>query len=50
MVTAVGWHWIGPRFQWFFFDLTLVGVMAGACCVLMVVASYLIRLKRMLRS
>ena len=50
MITCLGWRTIGPQFQFFFFDPTLILALAGVCCVLMIGGGFLIRFVRFLRE
>ena len=43
MITCLGWRTVGPQFQFFFFDPTLILALAGVCCVLMIGGGFLIR-------
>jgi hypothetical protein len=46
VLTMLAWHWIGPQVQVLFFFGSLMAILAGGCAVLMLVASYLIRLAK----
>src|SRR5262249_49463047 len=49
VVTFLCWQWIGPRCQRYFFDELFLLLVGGASCVLMLGASYLLRLLHMMR-
>ena len=49
MLSLLGWYWIGPRVQPLFFNGTLMLVTGTLCAVLMLAASYFIRLLRLMR-
>jgi len=50
VVTFLCWYWIGPRVQMPFFNSTIVICMAVLGGILMFVASYFLRLIRMMRQ
>jgi len=50
VITWLGWRWIGPHFQILFFNGTFLLILAGICCVFMLVASYAFRLMRLTRE
>ncbi len=50
VMTWLGWYWIGPRVQVLFFHGKFLLILLGACCVFMLVSSYLIRMVRLARG
>jgi leader peptidase (prepilin peptidase)/N-methyltransferase len=50
VITWLGWSWIGPRLQILFFHGPFLLILAAACCVFMLGASYVLRLLRMSRE
>jgi leader peptidase (prepilin peptidase)/N-methyltransferase len=50
VMTWLGWRWIGPYVQVLFFNATLMLILAGASCVLLLVLSYAFRLRRLSRG
>ncbi len=50
IVTFLGWHWIGPAVQGLFFNEVLIAILVGTSCVLMLGASYLLRVLRLMRG
>jgi leader peptidase (prepilin peptidase)/N-methyltransferase len=46
VATFLGWHWIGPAVQPFFFNHTLMLALVGFCCALMPLAGLMIRLTK----
>jgi leader peptidase (prepilin peptidase)/N-methyltransferase len=48
VATSLGWHWIGPQFQALFFNDFLILLLLGISCFLMLVASYILRVLRMM--
>jgi leader peptidase (prepilin peptidase)/N-methyltransferase len=50
VITWLGWRWIGSFSQILFFNGTFLLILAGICCVFMLVASYAFRLIRLTRE
>ncbi|MBV9122462.1 MAG: prepilin peptidase [Planctomycetes bacterium] len=50
VVTFLGWHWIGPRFQMFFFNEYFLLIVGGASGVLMLITAFALRLLKVIRS
>ena len=50
VITLLGWYWIGPRVQMPFFNDFVVICMAILGGILMFVASYALRITRMMRT
>jgi leader peptidase (prepilin peptidase)/N-methyltransferase len=50
MVTLLSWRWLGPHFHTLFFNGPFLAGIAVAGCVLMLVASYILRILRMMRG
>jgi leader peptidase (prepilin peptidase)/N-methyltransferase len=50
VITWLSWHWLAPYFQPLFFDSTLMLMLVGSCAVFMVLAGYILRVLRLLRS
>jgi leader peptidase (prepilin peptidase)/N-methyltransferase len=50
LITLLAWHWIGPILQPLFFFGNLMVLLAVGCCVIIVVASYFIRLIRLMQE
>jgi leader peptidase (prepilin peptidase)/N-methyltransferase len=46
LTTLFCWQWIGPAVHWFFFNGTMVAVMAGGGAFFLLVLSFLLRLLR----
>ncbi len=49
IVTFLGWHWIAPAVQGLFFNEVLIAILVGTSCVLMLGASYVLRVLRLVR-
>ncbi len=49
VAAMLGWHWIAPRVQPLFFAGWLMLPLVGVSCVLMLIASYSLRVTRLLR-
>jgi leader peptidase (prepilin peptidase) / N-methyltransferase len=49
VITFLCWRWIGPHFQALFFNWMFLAPLAGVSCFLMLVASYVLRVMRMMR-
>jgi leader peptidase (prepilin peptidase)/N-methyltransferase len=48
VVVMLGWHWIGPAVQFVLFNRWFLFGITAACCVLLFVLSYLMRMLRLL--
>jgi leader peptidase (prepilin peptidase)/N-methyltransferase len=46
----LGWHWIGPQVQIIFFNGVMMLILGGASCVFLLVASYVLRVIRLMRE
>jgi leader peptidase (prepilin peptidase)/N-methyltransferase len=46
LLTLFGWQWIGPHVQFFFFNLPMLGLLFGGGAVVLVIASFMLRLLR----
>jgi leader peptidase (prepilin peptidase) / N-methyltransferase len=50
VIAMLGWSRIGPGFSQVFFNAALMGIVAGVGCVMLLVASYFLRILRLLRG
>ncbi len=50
VATSLAWHWIGPQFHMLFFNAPVLFFLGAGTAVLMLVASYVLRVLRMLRK